>query len=135
MLHPIVRCSERPVLIWRKRQRLICRITGYFKTSYVEVYRVTTEIRQPGSGISKHLMLKFILTIRRTICSHIPISKHLMLKFIDADNKIAVHCKTFQNILCWSLSDCKTGQENQNKISKHLMLKFITERIEKWAKA
>ena len=54
------------------------------------------------------------------------ISKHLMLKFIPVSVTLACLFSSFQNILCWSLSEQDAISTVPCTISKHLMLKFIT---------
>ena len=73
------------ILCWSLSPDLLFRFNWYlhFKTSYVEVYRLRQLWKSWQRRISKHLMLKFIQTLQ-TVC--------------------LAHC-TFQNILCWSLSE------------------------------
>ena len=118
-----------------------------FKTSYVEVYPTGRSGCWIRFRISKHLMLKFIISGSRRRRGVVIISKHLMLKFIDDLTISRAQSSLFQNILCWSLSQSgsrlwSTLYTFQNilcwslschirhcgcllRISKHLMLKFI----------
>ena len=76
--------------------------------------------------ISKHLMLKFIFRPLHSGHALRWISKHLMLKFIPVSVTLACLFSSFQNILCWSLSEQDAISTVPCTISKHLMLKFIT---------
>ena len=96
-----------------------------FKTSYVEVYPTGRSGCWIRFRISKHLMLKFIISGSRRRRGVVIISKHLMLKFIDDLTISRAQSSLFQNILCWSLSCHIRHCGCLLRISKHLMLKFI----------
>ena len=74
------------VTVYRAFQHFFWFNAVYFNTSHVTVYRKSFGVQDPGSIISIHLMLLFIIfntyEIRRTIT----ISIHLMLLFIRKRN-------------------------------------------------
>ena len=83
---------------------ILLQLENDFKTSYVEVYPTGRSGCWIRFRISKHLMLKFIISGSRRRRGVVIISKHLMLKFIL--------------LMPWRYI-------RQHSISKHLMLKFI----------
>ena len=98
----------------------------HFKTSYVEVYPTGRSGCWIRFRISKHLMLKFIISGSRRRRGVVIISKHLMLKFIISGSRrrrgvviISKHLMLkFILLMPWRYI-------RQHSISKHLMLKFI----------
>ena len=79
-----------------------------FKTSHVKVYQTARDSGDDRNEISKHPMLKFIISTSSALLKLISISKHPMLKFIISAY-IACRC--------------------HRDISKHPMLKFIRDEI------
>ena len=96
-----------------------------FKTSYVEVYRFSNQLRSRLIHISKHLMLKFISIIpiyyqhfcdfktsyvevyRLHLILETELFKHFKTSYVEVYPVFKGSKNTkvrFQNILCWSLS-------------------------------
>ena len=71
-----------------------------FKTSHVKVYQTARDSGDDRNEISKHPMLKFIISTSSALLKLISISKHPMLKFIDEAEQMINEGKIFQNIPC-----------------------------------
>ena len=91
-----------PMLSW-------CPQTGfYFKTSYVEVYPLRLPHPVCRAGISKHLMLKFIIHYYHQVPNFFLFQNILCWSLSNERTGIWRYPIQFQNILCWSLSSDST---------------------------
>ena len=120
----------------------------YFKTSYVEVYRIGCAF-SPGIILFQNILCwslsmrkddtELILSeFQNILCWSLSMERRIKeIRVLVFQNILcwslsiaAIHdgekVAEFQNILCWSLSSSsQSGQRESNPISKHLMLKFI----------
>ena len=101
---------------------------NYFKTSHVTVYQITFPSSTICTGISKHLMLRFIQERTYITAEKIIISKHLMLRFIGMEMMEADTCGYFKTSHVTVYRESKARLTRNSQISKHLMLRFIQTR-------
>ena len=93
----------------------------HFKTSYVEVYPWCACPESRQNPISKHLMLKFIIS---HFCNHLrrqTFQNILCWSLSDSLLPPVPQIGWFQNILCWSLSFCWTPSKVNSAVFQNIL--------------